>query len=425
MNVLLIGSGGREHALAWHLAQAEKCAALYCAPGNAGIEECAECVPIASDDIDGIVTFASEKAIDLVVIGPEAPLVAGLADKLRAAKIAVFGPSAAAARLEGSKAFMKDLCRKYEIPTAAYGRFTDPEQACTFIREQGAPIVVKADGLAAGKGVIIATTVEEAEQAAKEMLSGAAFGESGREIVIEEYLDGEELSFFALADGTHVVPFGSAQDHKRAFDGDKGPNTGGMGAYTPAHMMTQTLADEIMNIIIKPAIDAMAAEKCPFTGVLFAGIMMIDGKPVLLEFNTRFGDPECQALMFLFDGDLLDILDAAAKGRLKDVEDQIYWRQGVATCVVMAAQGYPAQYSQNTAIDLGEADFVAETKVFHAGTARDAAGKLVNQGGRVLGVTSLGATIEESRSRAYEAGGRISWPEGFYRKDIGWRAAGR
>jgi len=422
MKVLLIGSGGREHALAWQLAQAEKCTELYCAPGNAGIEECAECVAIPAEDVENLTAFAKEKKIDLVVVGPEAPLVAGLADRLAAAGIRVFGPSASAARLEGSKGFMKDLCAKYKVPTAGYGRFTDLQKAKEFITKHGAPIVIKADGLAAGKGVIIAQTVKEAEEAAASMLTGAAFGSAGQEVVIEQFLDGEELSFFALCDGKGFIPFGSAQDHKRVGEGDTGPNTGGMGAYSPAHMMNDELERKICERIIAPVIDGMAKEGCPFTGVLFAGIMLVKGEPVLLEFNTRFGDPECQTLMMRLDSDLLDILDACAQGTLAQIQGGIFWRKEVALCVVMAANGYPGTYAKNTPIQLGDADLEPATKVFHAGTARDAKGGLVSTGGRVLGVTALGASVEEAWQRAYGAIAKIDWPEGFCRPDIGWRA---
>ncbi len=421
MKILLVGSGGREHALAWQLAQSDRCDELYCAPGNAGIEECAECVAISAEDVEKLVAFAKTKEIDLVVAGPEGPLVAGLADRLAAEGIKVFGPSADAARLEGSKGFMKDLCAKYGVPTAAYARFTDIDAAKEFIAVHGAPIVVKADGLAAGKGVVVAHTIDEAEQAVVDMLGGKVFGKAGHAVVIEEFLDGEELSFFALCDGGSFAPLGSAQDHKRAGEGDTGPNTGGMGAYSPAHMMTKELSDKICAKIIAPVVDGMAKEGCPFSGVLFAGIMLVRGEPVLLEFNVRFGDPECQALMMRLDSDLLDILDACAEGKLEKVKGQIFWREETALCVVMAAQGYPGNYVKGTRIRLNQADMEPETKIFHAGTGRDGA-RLVNTGGRVLGVTALGSTVEEAWRRAYAAVEKIEWPEGFCRPDIGWRA---
>lgn len=423
MRVLLIGSGGREHALAWLLAQSEKCAALYAAPGNAGIEECAECLPLKDTDIDGIVAFAREKEIDLVVIGPEAPLVAGLADALEKAGVRAFGPSAKAAQLEGSKGFMKDLCARYGIPTAAYGRFTDPEAAKAYIRGQGAPIVVKADGLAAGKGVIIAETIEQAEKAVDDMAAGA-FGAAGEEIVIEEFLNGEELSYFALADGNTVMGLQTAQDYKRALDGDQGPNTGGMGAYSPAHMASPELNEKIFTTIIEPVFTAMNIEGCPFKGVLYAGIMLDkNGEPKVLEFNVRFGDPECQPLLMRFKGDLLRLLDGTASGRLAEVSDEIDWRRGTAVCVVMAANGYPGPYEKNTVINrLDVAGHLPDVKIFHAGTARDQDGSIVNTGGRTLGVTAFGHTVREAQEMAYKAIDRIDWKDGYCRRDIAWRA---
>lgn len=423
MRVLLVGSGGREHALAWAIAQSENCSELYCAPGNAGIESCAECVDIAADDIDGLVAFAQEKEIDLVVVGPEQPLVLGLVDAIEKVGIAAFGPNAAAAQIEGSKGFMKDLCTKYEIPTAAYARFSDSEAAKAFIEEQGAPIVVKADGLAAGKGVIIAETVEQAIEAADDMLSGNAFGEAGHEVVIEQFLNGEEVSYFALADGKSILPLTSAQDHKRAYDGDVGPNTGGMGAYSPAHLMDDKLEQKILSRIIEPTVAGMAAEGTPFTGVLYAGLMIVDGEPFLIEYNARFGDPECQPLMMRFKGDMLSVLDAAAKGRLEDIKDDVAWRGESALCVVMAANGYPGSYEKNTVI--GKLNDTAEIKnvtVFHAGTAKNDSGEIVSVGGRVLGVTATGRDIEEAQRRAYMGVNKIDWPDGFNRTDIGWRA---
>lgn len=423
MRILLVGSGGREHALARSLAASAQCAALYCAPGNAGIEACATCVAIGVDDIDGLTRFARENAIDFVVVGPEAPLVAGLADRLREAGIAVFGPDARAARLEGSKGFMKDLCARHGIPTAAYGRFSDFDQARAFIEVQPGRLVVKADGLAAGKGVVICEGKAEAVEAARDMLSGNAFGSAGAEVVIEEFLDGEELSYFALCDGENFLPFGSAQDHKRVFDGDEGPNTGGMGAYSPARLMTPALEEKIIRRIIEPTVAAMRSEGCPFSGVLFAGIMVVDGEPVLLEYNTRFGDPECQTLMMRLEGDLPEILHAAATGRLADVRGRVGWSAQAALCVVMAAKGYPGLYEKGTLIQgLDEASGAAAL-VFHAGTARDADGAIISAGGRVLGVTALGADVAEAQRRAYEAVDKIDWPEGFCRRDIGWRAA--
>lgn len=423
MKILLVGSGGREHALAWALAQSQNCKELYCAPGNAGIESCAECVDIALDDVPGLTKFAKDKKIDLVVVGPEAPLVKGLADLLKIAGIKVFGPSQAAARLEGSKGFMKDLCAKYDIPTARYKRFSSLALAQEFIREIGAPIVIKADGLAAGKGVIVAQTLEEALEAAEDMLSGNAFGASGAEIVVEEFMDGEELSYFALADGHSILPLNSAQDHKRVFDGDEGPNTGGMGAYSPAHLMTVELEEKIIHRIIKPTVKAMHAEGCPFSGVLFAGIMVMKNEPYLIEYNARFGDPECQTLMLRLQGDLLQILLAGAEGRLQDVRGQVSWSERPAMCVVMAANGYPGDYKKGTVIKgLSDADEIDNVMVFHAGTKKGTKGEILANGGRVLGVSATGENLGHARRLCYEAVDKIDWPEGFCRKDIGWRA---
>jgi phosphoribosylamine--glycine ligase len=423
MNVLLIGSGGREHALAWFLAQSDKCKNFYSAPGNPGIAECAECVKIYIYDLDGLVIFAKEKKIDLVVIGPEGPLVAGLADRLNAEGIAAFGPSAAAAQLEGSKAFMKDFVSRHNIPTAAYGRFTDTSKAEAFIRKTGAPIVVKADGLAAGKGVIIAQSIDEAITATHDMLSGASFGAAGQEVVIEEFLDGEELSYFAIADGKTFVPLTSAQDHKRVGDGDTGLNTGGMGAYSPAHLMTPEIERKIIDRMIRPTIEGMAAEGNPFTGILFAGIMVVKGEPILLEFNTRFGDPECQTILSRLDYDLLKLLYAASTGGLSDIHDDIRWKNAVALCVVMAAKGYPGTHVKNTLIrNIDDANLVGGVKVFHAGTTAGPDGKILSSGGRVLGVTAFAETVGRARDAAYEAVDRIDWPEGFCRRDIAWRA---
>jgi len=423
MKVLLIGSGGREHALAWAMAQSENCDALYCAPGNAGIESCADCVDIAADDVDGLVAFAKENAIDLVVVGPEQPLVLGIVDALKEVGIAAFGPNKAAAQLEGSKGFMKDLCAKYNIPTAAYARFSEVEPAKAFIAEQGVPIVIKADGLAAGKGVIIAETLEHAYETAEDMLSGDAFGAAGHEIVVEQFLNGEEVSYFALSDGTNILPLTSAQDHKRVFDGDAGPNTGGMGAYSPAHLMDDALEAKILERIIEPTIAGMAADGNPFTGVLFAGLMIVDGEPFLIEHNARFGDPECQTLMLRMQGDLLEVLNYAAHGRLDAIKDQISWRKHSALCVVMAANGYPEAYQKGTVIrNLSDTAEVKDVTVFHAGTAKNDDGEFVNVGGRVLGVTAIGRDVEEAQRRAYMGVNKIDWPDGFNRTDIGWRA---
>ncbi len=423
MRILLIGSGGREHALAWKLAQSESCKKLYCAPGNAGIEENAQCVPIKVNQIEELVSFAKKKAIDLVVVGPENPLVDGLADAMRAENINVFGPSAKAAQLEGSKGFMKDLCAKYNIPTAKYGRFNDLEKAKEFITNMDLPIVVKADGLAAGKGVIICDTKKQAIEVASDMLLGNSFGIAGQEIVIEEFLDGEEVSFFALSDGKTILPLTSAQDHKRVGEGDTGLNTGGMGAYSPAHFMNETLEQQIIEKIIEPTITGMAAEGCPFTGVLFAGIMVKDGIATLLEHNVRFGDPECQALMMRLQGDLAQILLASATECLNEVKDQISWSKNPAICVVMAAQGYPESYKKNTIIkNIDKTNKIDDTYVFHAGTAKDINGNIISIGGRVLGITATASTITKAQKQAYKAIDLIDWPQGFCRRDIGWRA---
>ncbi len=423
MKILLVGSGGREHALAWSMANSKKCEELICAPGNPGMEMQGECIAIAADDIHGLTKLAVDRKVDLVVVGPETPLVMGLADELRAKNIKVFGPSKAAARLEGSKGFTKDLCSKYNIPTAAYGRFKTVEPALDFIRKTGAPIVVKADGLAAGKGVIIAQDVTEAENAVKDMLSGHAFGGAGAEVVIEEYLDGEELSFFALSDGKTVLPFTSAQDHKRVGDGDVGLNTGGMGAYSPAHLLTHDVQQKIMERIIKPTITGMEKEGCPFEGVLYAGIMMVQGEPYLIEYNVRFGDPECQPMLLRLQDDLLDLLDACASGQLSRYNGELQWSFHVALAVVMAARGYPGTYAKGGIIKgLDEADNMQGVKVFHAGTAKNADSEIVSSGGRVLTVTASGKWVVEAQQKAYAAIDKIDWPDGFCRRDIGWRA---
>jgi phosphoribosylamine--glycine ligase len=425
MRILVVGSGGREHALCWAIAASPLCDTLYCAPGNAGIAEVAECVPIGQEDMPALVGFAQREKIDFVVIGPEGPLVAGLADLLAQAGIKVFGPSAAAARLEGSKGFTKDLCRKYGIPTGAYERFTDLGAATDYIRRQGnlwkdQPIVVKADGLAAGKGVIIATSEAEAIAAARDMLSGNRFGAAGSSIVIEEFLAGEEASFFALVDGTHALPLVAAQDHKRVGDGDTGPNTGGMGAYSPAPCMTPEIEQRVMEEIIRPTVHAMAAEGAPFRGVLFAGLMLTPAGPRLIEYNCRFGDPECQVLMMRLKSDLLPALIASADGALAHFD--LRWHADTALTVVMAARGYPNAPQKGSEIrGLAAAADVEGVTIFHAGTTREGERILVS-GGRVLNVTAMAPTVEEARRRAYAAIDRIDWPEGFCRRDIAWRA---
>jgi phosphoribosylamine--glycine ligase len=427
MKILLIGSGGREHALAWKIKQSPLCEKLYCAPGNPGIAEYAECVDINADDVTALTKYAKENKIDFVVVGPETPLVLGIVDLLQDEGIPAFGPSRAAAQLEGSKAFMKDICAKYGIPTAAFGTFDNADEAAIFIKQIGAPCVVKADGLAAGKGVIIAQSRDEANAAVQDMLSGKSFGNAGRKVVIEQFLEGEEVSFFVLSDGKNAVPLTSAQDHKRVGEGDTGPNTGGMGAYAPANprIMNDAMTQRVMDDIIKPTVAAMEKEGTPFRGVLFAGLMIHNGVPRLLEFNTRFGDPECQAIMMLMEGDIVPVLQACANGTLDRVADSIGWKNAVALCVVMAAQGYPDTYRKGTVIKhLDLAGKVEGVKVFHAGTAKDDKGHIVAKGGRVLGVTSLAPTTAEAQGRAYEAIDKIDWPEGFCRRDIGWRAVG-
>ena len=420
MKILVVGSGGREHALCWAIAASPLVEQLYCAPGNAGIATEAECVPIGADDVDSLVEFAVDRAIEFVVVGPEAPLVAGLVDRLEAVGIKAFGPSAEAAQLEASKGFTKDLCTKYGIPTAAYGRFTEVGPAKAFIRDNGAPTVVKADGLAAGKGVIIAETVAEAEAAVDYMLSAGAFGAAGAEIVIEEFLTGEEASFFALIDGKHALPLVSAQDHKRVGDGDIGPNTGGMGAYSPAPIITEAMETAVMERIITPTVEAMREEGTPYKGVLYAGLMIEDGAPKLLEYNVRFGDPECQVLMARLMSDVLPALIAARDGVL-DMFD-LRWHEEAALCVVMASEGYPGAYDKGSEIrGLENAGGLDGVTVFHAGTRTEDT-RVLADGGRVLGVTALMPTIAEAQTRAYEAVERIDWPQGFCRRDIGWRA---
>ncbi|WP_026869286.1 phosphoribosylamine--glycine ligase [Inquilinus limosus] len=417
MRILLVGGGGREHALAWAIAASPLCDTLYCAPGNAGIAQEATCVPTAAEDVDGLVTFAQENAIDFVVVGPEAPLVAGLVDRLTEAGIKAFGPTAAAAALEGSKGFTKDLCAKYGIPTARYCRFTDAAEAKAYIAAEGAPIVVKADGLAAGKGVVVAGTVEEAQAAVDAMLTEGGFGAAGASIVVEECLIGPELSFFALCDGETALPLATARDHKRAFDHDQGPNTGGMGAVSPHPLATPELEARIMAEIVQPTLKAMEAEGTPFRGILFAGLMLTERGPQLIEHNVRFGDPECETLLPRLNSDLLTALIAAADGELRHLT--LRWRPEAAVTVVMAAKGYPGSYKKGSPIRaLDQAGQVPGTIVFHAGTKAETDGSVTAQGGRVLAVTALGADIAEARLRAYQAVDRIDWPEGFCRRDI-------
>jgi phosphoribosylamine---glycine ligase len=422
MNILLLGSGGREHALAWKMAASPLTERLICAPGNAGIAQEAECVALDLADHAAVVAFCRTNRVDFVVVGPEAPLCAGIVDDLEAAGIKAFGPTRAAARLEGSKGFTKDLCRSNGIPTAAYERFRAPEPAKAHIRDRGAPIVVKADGLAAGKGVVVAQSVAEAE-AATDTMFGGSLGEAGAEVVIEEFLEGEEASFFALCDGTIAIPLTTAQDHKRAFDDDQGPNTGGMGAYSPAPNIDPAMSDRIMAEIVVPTLRAMQAMGSPYKGVLYAGLMITAAGPKLIEYNARFGDPETQVLMPRLMSDLVPALLASRDGQLKSFD--LRWYADPALTVVMAAKGYPGSYARGSVIaGLDEAAKVEGVEIFHAGTKAEG-GRILADGGRVLNVSAIGKTVREAQARAYQAVARIRWPEGFYRHDIGWRAVRR
>jgi len=419
MNILILGSGGREHSLAWAIQQNPKCDRLIVAPGNAGIAQMCETADIDILDGDAVATFAEENTIDFVIIGPEAPLAAGVADRLRDAGLLVFGPSKAAAALEASKSFTKAICDASGAPTSTYGHFTDAEAARAHIRANGAPIVVKADGLAAGKGVIVAMTEAEALAAIDDMFDGS-FGQAGAEVVIEEFLTGEEASFFVLCDGKTVLPIGTAQDHKRVGDRDTGPNTGGMGAYSPAPVMTDAVTQKALTEIVQPCMHEMAKRGTPFEGVLFVGLMIEDGQPKLIEYNVRFGDPECQTLMMRLGGQILDLLQACAEHRLADA--QVNWADDHAITIVMAANGYPAAYEKGTVIKgLDALPEDSKNMVFHAGTASKD-GQIVATGGRVLAVTARGENLKEARDRAYAMTQQIDWPEGFYRSDIGWRA---
>jgi len=417
----MIGGGGREHALCWKLSQSPMLDRLYCAPGNAGIAEVAECVALDVADHGAVIAFCHRHDIGLVVVGPEAPLVAGIVDDLTAEGIKVFGPSKGASQLEGSKSFTKALCDYAKIPTAAYKRFTDAREARNYLMTHSLPVVIKADGLAAGKGVTVATDAGSALRALQDCFSGV-HGEAGEAVVIEEFLEGEEASFFALVDGEIALPLAGAQDHKRAYDGDEGPNTGGMGAYSPAPVLDGDVAARVMEEIIGPTVRAMAEVSLPFKGVLYAGLMIKDGAPKLIEYNVRFGDPECQALMMRLDSDPLPALLAVADGTLGGVA--LDWKSEASLCVVMATQGYPGAYEKGSEIKgLEAASGLPDVEIFHAGTSRDG-DKVIATGGRVLGVTALGETIADAKARAYEACAKIDWPDGFYRKDIGWRAVG-
>ncbi len=423
MRILVTGGGGREHALCWAISASPLCTKLFCAPGNAGIAQVAQCIDVPAEDVEGQVALALAEKIDFVVIGPETPLVAGLADRLAKVGIRAFGPSMEAAQLEGSKGFTKDLCRRHQIPTGAYERFSDLDKAIAYITANGAPIVVKADGLAAGKGVVVAETVEQAVEAVRDMLAGNRFGAAGASVVIEEFLDGEEASLFALTDGEHALALAGAQDHKRAFDGDKGPNTGGMGAYSPAPILDQAMVERAMNEIVLPTVRAMKADGIPFKGVLYAGLMIGRNGPKLIEYNCRFGDPETQVLMVRLKSDIVPALIACADGSLKHLT--LRWSDDAALTVVMAANGYPDAYKKGSEIrGLEAAGKVDGVQVFHAGTKADGTHILAN-GGRVLNVTATAPTVEEARARAYKAVDLIDWPEGFCRRDIAWRAVAR
>jgi len=423
MKVLVIGSGGREHALVWKIAQSPLVTKVFCAPGNPGIGQLAENLPIRVDELDKLLAFAQAEGIGLTVVGPEQPLSLGIVDLFEEHGLKVFGPRKDAAIIEASKAFSKDLMRKYGVPTAAYGVFTDAGEAEAFIDKTGVPIVVKADGLAAGKGVIIAQTREEAVEAVRDMLSGNAFGSAGSRVVIEEFLTGEEASFLAITDGTNIIPLASAQDHKAIFDGDQGPNTGGMGAYSPAPVVTQAVHDTAMAEVLRRTVDGMAAEGRPYRGVLYAGLMVKDGQVKTLEFNARFGDPECQPLLMRMKSDIVPVLMAVAEGDLAG--HTIEWHDKAAVCVVMASGGYPGDYRTGDAISgLDQAAELEDVFVFHAGTtAKD--GACVTSGGRVLGVTALGATVRQAIERAYQGVGRITWQGAQFRKDIGKKALNR
>lgn len=423
MKILVVGGGGREHALVWKIAQSPLVKKIYCAPGNPGIANLADCVHIPADDIEVLLDFAQAEKIDLTVVGPEVPLTMGIVDRFQAVGLEIFGPNQSAARIEGSKSFSKDLMKKYAIPTADYATFSDHDAAVAYIKAQGAPIVVKADGLAAGKGVIVAMSEEQAIAAVGDIMLDKVFGTAGASVVIEEFMDGEEASFFAFTDGQNILPLASSQDHKRAFDDDEGPNTGGMGAYSPAPVVTAELHDEIVETIVKPTIAGMASDGCPYSGILYVGLMIKNGKPRVVEYNARFGDPEAQPLLMRMKSDIVPVLQACARGNLD--HDHIEWHDKAAVCVVMASGGYPAAYDKGFEIT-GLDDVLAmdEVYVFHAGTSFQD-GKIVNTGGRVLGVTGLGRTVAEAIECAYGAVDRIDWNGVHFRKDIGKKALHR
>lgn len=423
MKILVVGGGGREHALVWKIAQSPLADKIYCAPGNPGIAELAECVHIGADEIEALCDFALAERIELTVVGPEVPLTMGIVDLFQEQGLEIFGPSKAAARIEGSKGFSKDLMAKYAIPTAAYRCFSDHAEALAYVREQGAPIVIKADGLAAGKGVVVAQTCEQAEAAIDDIMRQRSFGAAGARVVIEEFMDGEEASFFAFTDGAHILPLVSSQDHKRVNDNDRGPNTGGMGAYSPAPVVTEDLYHEIVETIVRPAIAGMESEGCPYQGILYVGLMIKQGRPRVVEFNARFGDPEAQPLLMRMKSDIVPVLQACARGDLNRA--RIEWHDQAAVCVVLASGGYPASYAKGQPITgLERAAKLEDLMVFHAGTALKQ-GRLVNNGGRVLGVTGLGGNVAEAIEKAYAGVAAIHWVDVHYRRDIGARALNR
>ncbi len=423
MKILVVGGGGREHALVWKISQSPLVSQVYCAPGNPGIAEIADCVHIGVDEIDALLDFASAEKIDLTVVGPEIPLTMGIVDSFKAAGLEIFGPSKAAAQIEGSKGFSKDLMARHGIPTAAYATFTDHAAAVAYIKEQGAPIVVKADGLAAGKGVVVAMTVAEAIAAVDDIMQDKIFGAAGASVVIEEFMEGEEASFFAFTDGKNILPLASSQDHKRVFDNDEGPNTGGMGAYSPAPVVTDDLYRIIVDTIVRPTIEGMEKDGCPYSGILYVGLMIKDGIPRVVEYNARFGDPEAQPLLMRMKSDIVPVLQACARGELS--QDSIEWHDKAAVCVVMASGGYPANFEKGLPISgLEAAAGLDDLMVFHAGTTlKD--GIVVNNGGRVLGVTALGATVKEAIDQAYKGANLITWQDVHFRNDIGAKALNR
>ncbi len=424
MKILVVGGGGREHALIWKLSQSNKIEQIFCAPGNAGITSLATCVPIDADDIERLVEFARNENIDLTIVGPEDPLAAGIVDAFEAAELKIFGPNRAAAEIEGSKTFCKNLLKKYEIPTGDSASFDNLDDAIEYVYKKGAPIVVKADGLAAGKGVVVAQTVEEAEDAINKIMRRRAYGDAGKKIIIEEFLEGEEASFLVFTDGDIVVPMVTSQDHKPVFDDDKGPNTGGMGAYSPAPVISEGLFRRIMNDIMIPTVKAMAAEGCKYRGILYAGLMIKDGIPKVLEFNARFGDPETQPILMRLKSDLLPILEACISGHL--AKTIVEWDERPTVCVAMASGGYPGEYENGQIISgLNLAGRLKDVMVFHAGTAKNEDDKVITNGGRVLGVTAIGDDIPQAINKAYHAVSKISWEGAHFRNDIGRKALKR